>query len=142
MLRKEKENQFSSSCSSQGCKQAGTTSTMYQNTPSKQNPLFNSGAKQRVIHVVEVQEDPMEPPKFKITSKIPHGPPSPPTPVLHSPPRKVTIREQQEWKIPLCISNWKNNCGYAIPLDMRLAADERGLQDHTINNNIMKLGQY
>ena len=31
--------------------------------------------------------------------------------------------------IPPCISNWKNNKGYTIPLDKRLAADGRGLQD-------------
>ena len=42
--------------------------------------------------------------------------------------RKVTAKEQQEWKIPPCISNWKNARGYTIPLDKRLAADGRGLQ--------------
>jgi SNW domain-containing protein 1 len=31
--------------------------------------------------------------------------------------------------IPPCISNWKNNKGFTIPLDKRLAADGRGLQD-------------
>jgi SNW domain-containing protein 1 len=34
--------------------------------------------------------------------------PSPPVPILHSPTRKFTIKEQQNWKIPPCISNWKN----------------------------------
>ena len=38
------------------------------------------------------------------------------------------MKEQQEWKIPPCISNWKNPRGYTIPLDKRLAADGRGLQ--------------
>lgn len=66
--------------------------------------------------------------RFKINQKIPRGPPSPPAPVLHSPTRKVTVKEQQEWKIPPCISNWKNAKGYTIPLDKRLAADGRGLQ--------------
>ena len=73
------------------------------------------------------------------------------------------MKEQQEWKIPPCISNWKNPkvhtqfirkswlCttfllisvaqGYTIPLDKRLAADGRGLQDHTINDNFAKLAQ-
>ena len=41
---------------------------------------------------------------------------------------QVTVKEQQEWKIPPCISNWKNPRGYTIPLDKRLAADGRGLQ--------------
>ncbi|CAN0477339.1 unnamed protein product, partial [Scytosiphon promiscuus] len=48
-----------------------------------------------------------------------------PVPVLHSPPRKVTVQDQQAWKIPPCVSNWKNARGYTIPLDKRLAADGR-----------------
>lgn len=63
--------------------------TLFRYTPSQQGPSYNSGAKQRIIRMIEVQRDPMEPPKFKINSKIPRGPPSPPAPVLHSPPRKV-----------------------------------------------------
>ena len=34
-------------------------------TPSQQGLAFNSGAKQRVIRMVEMQKDPMEPPRFK-----------------------------------------------------------------------------
>ena len=34
-------------------------------TPSQQGAAFNSGAKQRVIRMVEAQKDPIEPPKFK-----------------------------------------------------------------------------
>ena len=37
--------------------------------------------------------------------------------------------EQKERMIPPCISNCKNNKGYTIPLDKRLTADTRGLQD-------------
>ncbi|CAC5374094.1 SNW1 [Mytilus coruscus] len=105
-------------------------------TPSQQGMAFNSGAKQRVIRMVEVQKDPMEPPKFKTNKKIPRGPPSPPAPVMHSPNRKVTVKEQQEWKIPPCISNWKNAKGYTIPLDKRLAADGRGLQDRKAREEV------
>jgi SNW domain-containing protein 1 len=45
--------------------------------------------------MVEVQKDPMSPPRFKVNKKIPRGPPSPPAPVMHSPTRKVTVKEQQ-----------------------------------------------
>ncbi|CAG0913483.1 unnamed protein product [Notodromas monacha] len=110
-------------------------------TPAQQGAGFNSGAKQRIIRMVEVQKDPMEPPRFKINQKIPRGPPSPPAPVLHSPTRKVTVKEQQEWKIPPCISNWKNAKGYTIPLDKRLAADGRGLQQMHINEKFAKLAE-
>lgn len=94
-------------------------------TPGQQS----SGAlQQRIIKMTEVVEDPLEPPRFK-HKKIPRGPPSPPPPVLRSPPRKATAQEQKEWMIPPSISNWKNNKGFTIPLDKRLASDGRGLQD-------------
>merc|ERR1711931_544786 len=110
-------------------------------TPSEQGVGFAGGAKQRIVRMVEVQKDPMEPPRFKTNKKIPRGPPSPPAPVMHSPNRKVTVKEQQEWKIPPCISNWKNQKGYTIPLDKRLAADGRGLQQVHINENFSKLAE-
>lgn len=110
-------------------------------TPSQQGDQFNSGAKQRIIRMVEAQVDPMEPPRFRINKKIPRGPPSPPAPVLHSPTRKVTVKEQKEWKVPPCISNWKNAKGYTIPLDKRLAADGRGLQQVHINEKFAKMAE-
>jgi SKIP/SNW domain len=51
--------------------------------------------------------DPMEPPKFR-HKKVPRGTGSPPVPIMHSPPRAITVKDQQDWKIPPCISNWKN----------------------------------
>lgn len=95
----------------------------------------------------------------------------------------MTVKEQKEWKIPPCISNWKNAKvlenisrnfaffsytsiswngeineteshlfegyrnfllwfqGYTIPLDKRLAADGRGLQQVHINENFAKLAE-
>ena len=87
----------------------------------------------RIMKIMERQKDPLEPPKFK-HKKIPRGPPSPPPPVMHSPPRKLTAEDQEAWKIPPTVSNWKNPKGYTVPLDKRLAADGRGLQDVTIND--------
>ena len=87
--------------------------------------------KQRIIKMSEVQEDPLEPPRFK-HKKIPRAPDGPPPPVMQSPPRRVTPQEAKDWQIPPCISNWKNNKGYTIALDKRLAADGRGLQDVSI----------
>ena len=43
--------------------QAGAQYIRY--TPSQQGVAYNSGAKQRVIRMVEAQKDPMEPPRFK-----------------------------------------------------------------------------
>nr|GFB04800.1 SNW/SKI-interacting protein-like [Tanacetum cinerariifolium]GFB12505.1 SNW/SKI-interacting protein-like [Tanacetum cinerariifolium] len=88
----------------------------------------------------EMQVDPLEPPKFK-HKKIPKASGSPPVPVMHSPPRPVTVQDQQDWKIPPCISNWKNSKGYTIPLDKRLAADGRGLQEVQINDKFAKFNE-
>ncbi|KAG6907421.1 mRNA splicing protein [Tephrocybe rancida] len=107
-------------------------------TPGQQNG--QGGLQQRIIKMSEIVEDPLEPPRFK-HKKIPRGPPSPPPPVLRSPPRKATPAEQKEWMIPPCISNWKNNKGFTIPLDKRLAADGRGLQDIHINDNFAKFSE-
>ena len=89
--------------------------------PSKAGGETNSGASERIIKMHEMPVDPLEPPKFK-HKKAPRGPPSPPVPVMHSPPRKVSQKDMQDWKIPPCVSNWKNAKGYTIPLDKRLAA--------------------
>ncbi|GJS83952.1 SNW/SKI-interacting protein-like protein [Tanacetum coccineum] len=105
--------------------------------PSQQSAAFNSGANERIIRMAEMQVDPFEPPKFK-HKKIPKASGSPPVPVMHSPPRPVTVQDQQDWKIPPCISNWKNSKGYTIPLDKRLAADGRGLQEVQINGKFAK----
>jgi SNW domain-containing protein 1 len=81
--------------------------------------------KERIIKIVQRQMDPLEPPKHK-HKKIPRGmdtlffpycqnmiatlmqtvsannclgPPSPPPPVLHSPPRKLTAADQEAWRV-------------------------------------------
>lgn len=92
------------------------------------------------MKIVQRQQDPMEPPKHKI-KKVPRGPPSPPPPVMHSPPRKLTAEDQEAWRIPPPISNWKNPKGYTVPLDKRLAADGRGLQDVTINDKFAQFAE-
>ncbi|KAF2834486.1 hypothetical protein M501DRAFT_944030 [Patellaria atrata CBS 101060] len=113
--------------------------TYVRYTPA--NQMGDKTKKQdRIMKIVERQQDPMEPPKFK-HKKIPRGPPSPPPPVLHSPPRKLTAEDQEAWKIPPPVSNWKNPKGYTVPLDKRLAADGRGLQDVTINDKFAQFAE-
>jgi len=121
------------------------------NVGSRKDPTFvrytpanqmgdNTRKNDRIMKIVERQQDPMEPPKFK-HKKIPRGPPSPPPPVMHSPPRKLTAEDQEAWKIPPPVSNWKNPKGYTVPLDKRLAADGRGLQDVTINDKFAQFAE-
>ena len=89
--------------------------TYIRYAPDPSAPGYTDAAKQRVIRMVEAQVDPMEPPKHQL-QKMLRGPPSPPVPVLHSPPRKLTVEDRQAWKIPPCISNWKNARGYVLLL--------------------------
>lgn len=116
---------------------ANGDATYIRYTPANQGA---DKSKQRIIKMTEVQEDPLEPPRFK-HKKIPRGPGSPPPPVLQSPPRAITKQDQKDWDIPPCISNWKNNKGFTVPLDKRLAADGRGLQDMGINDNFAKFAE-
>ncbi|KAL8901770.1 MAG: hypothetical protein Q9207_005028 [Kuettlingeria erythrocarpa] len=121
----------------QGITRADPTYVRY--TPA--NQMGDTSRKNdRIMKIVQRQQDPMEPPKFK-HKKIPRGPPSPPPPVMHSPPRKLTAEDQEAWKIPPTVSNWKNPKGYTVPLDKRLAADGRGLQDVTINDKFAQFAE-
>lgn len=98
-------------------------------------PGYNPAASTRIIQMVPAKLDPLMPPKHKHV-KAPRGPAEDPVPVLHAPPTKLTKEEQEAWKIPTCISNWKNPRGYTIPLDKRLAADGRGLLSvNDVNTN-------
>ncbi|KAL8142197.1 LOW QUALITY PROTEIN: hypothetical protein V2J09_015229 [Rumex salicifolius] len=94
--------------------------------PSQQATAFKSGAKERTIRMVEMQVDPPEPPKFK-HKRVPKASGLPPVPIMHSSTPPVTVKDQRDWRIPPCISNWKNPKGYTFPIDKRLAAaDGRG----------------
>mmetsp|Transcript_48002 Transcript_48002/g.79513 ORF Transcript_48002/g.79513 Transcript_48002/m.79513 type:complete len:466 (-) Transcript_48002:104-1501(-) len=112
----------------------------YTPSQAQADAQHNSGARQRIIKLQEMPKDPLEPPKFR-HKKLPARPPSPPVPVMHSPPRKITQEDQANWKIPPCISNWKNIKGYTIPLDKRLAADGRGLNEVQINDKFATLSE-
>ncbi|KAI0564119.1 SKIP/SNW domain containing protein [Gracilaria domingensis] len=109
-------------------------------TPANTNTTAATGSRQRIIRMVEAPSDPMEPPKFS-HRKAPVNPPSPPVPVMHSPDRKPTKAEAAEWKIPPVVSNWKNNRGYTIALDKRLAADGRAHVDHSINDRFADMAE-
>merc|ERR1719310_351460 len=109
-------------------------------TPNPNAPGYTPNCSERVIRITEKPQDPLQPPKFK-HKKVPRGPPSPPPPVHHSPARKLTAKDQKDWKVPPCVSNWKNVKGYTIPLDKRLQADGRNLQDVAVNDKFAALSE-
>lgn len=103
------------------------------------DPL-TAGSIQRIVKMTEAQVDPLEPARFR-HRRVPARPPSPPPPILRSPPRKLSAEEQQAWRVPPCISNWKNQRGYTIPLDKRLQADGRSLQEPIVNSKFAVLSE-
>jgi SNW domain-containing protein 1 len=112
--------------------------TYVRYTPS--DAARGGNGRQRIIKMIDVVEDPFAPPKF-LHRKVPAGPPSPPPPILRSPPRKLTAKDQEDWYIPPSISNWKNPKGFTIALDKRVAADGRKLADVQVNDNMAKLSE-
>jgi SNW domain-containing protein 1 len=108
--------------------------------PNANAPGRNSNIPQRLIRVVEQQVDPLAPSKFR-NKKAPPAPSEAPAPILRSPPRKLTKEDQAIWKIPPCVSNWKNAKGYVVPLDKRIGADGRGLQDVTVSDRFASLAE-
>ena len=101
-------------------KQRNDEPTFVKYTPADQFGQEASG-RQRIIRIQNQKQDPMEPPKFK-HKKIPRGPPTPPRPIMHSPPRKLTAEDQAAWRIPPAVSSWKNPKGYTRGIDKLLVA--------------------
>lgn len=85
-------------------------------------------------------DDPLLPPRYK-HKRIPKSIPSPPPAVIRSPPRKLTAKDQQDMKIPPCVSNWKNAKGHTIPMHMRLMADGRTIQDLSVNKRFNEISE-
>merc|ERR1712113_132726 len=106
--------------------------TQYLQSSTEENP--------RVIQMQEIPSDPLDPPKHRLM-KVPRAPYNEPVPVIHSPPNTSDSKKTLNWKIPPAISNWKNAKGYIIPLDKRLLADGRNLQETKINDNFAKLSE-
>merc|ERR1712039_775401 len=106
--------------------------TQYSQLSTEENP--------RVIQMQEIPPDPLDPPKHRLM-KVPRAPYNESVPVMHSPPNILDSKKTLNWKIPPVVSNWKNVKGYIIPLDKRLLADGRNLQEAKINDNFAKLSE-
>ncbi|KAM3194297.1 hypothetical protein ACQJBY_070771 [Aegilops geniculata] len=93
--------------------------------PAPESTASNSGAAERIIRLSEISTDPLDPPKFRCR-RLPRPSRPPPVPVRSSPPRPPSQKDQSDWKVPPCVSNWKNPKGYSIPLDKRQLASSDG----------------
>lgn len=125
---------------------AYVTSTVFKAQESdkyvklKPNDPMGSKDSNMLVKVTTQASDPLQPPRFK-HKRIPVGIPSPPPAVMHSPARKLTLKDQQDMKIPPCISNWKNAKGHIIPLHMRLMADGRNIQDISVSSRFSAIAE-
>eukprot|EP01055_Gregarina_sp_Pseudo9_P005717 Gregarina_sp_Pseudo_9__5716@NODE_826_length_2159_cov_534_839623_g775_i0_p1_GENE_NODE_826_length_2159_cov_534_839623_g775_i0NODE_826_length_2159_cov_534_839623_g775_i0_p1_ORF_typecomplete_len317_score90_50SKIP_SNW/PF02731_15/1_7e03SKIP_SNW/PF02731_15/5_5e56NAMassociated/PF14303_6/3_5e03NAMassociated/PF14303_6/0_00049_NODE_826_length_2159_cov_534_839623_g775_i01951 len=108
--------------------------------PDPAAPGYNPRINERIIRVVEKQVDPLEPPKFRVR-RAPASRNSPPPPIQRKAAKKITPEEMAAWKLPPCVSNWKNQSGYTIPLEMRLQADGRGLREVAINSRFAQFSE-
>ncbi|EAN32794.1 SKIP/SNW domain protein [Theileria parva strain Muguga] len=116
------------------------TVTKSESEVFRYTPNQKSDVGQRLIKMTTKVIDPLEPSNIR-HKKMPANPPSPPPPVLHSPPRKLTKEDQMNWKIPPCVSNWKNQKGYTLPIDKRVQADGRRLREVVINDKFASLSE-
>ena len=103
-------------------------------------PGYNPATANRLIRIADVQSDPLEPARFR-HQRLPPGPGPAPPPVMRSPPRKPSKAELDMWKVPPAISNWKNPKGFVIPLDQRVGADGRGMQETSVNEKFANLAE-
>lgn len=102
-------------------------------TPNNQN-------QSKIIQITNVPQDPFDNYKFK-HQKVPakNAQQEDYVPIMHSPSKKLTYEDLQNWKIPPCVSISKNPKGLVIPLDIRLANDGRNQREHKVNKNFSKL---
>ncbi|KAI5016396.1 hypothetical protein ZWY2020_006247 [Hordeum vulgare] len=82
--------------------------------PAPESTSSNSGAAEWIIKLSEISTDPLDRP-IKL-----------PVPVRSSLPRPPSQNHQSDWKVPPCVSDWKNPKGYSIPLDKRQLASSDG----------------
>ncbi|KAL0478426.1 SNW domain-containing protein [Acrasis kona] len=127
-----------------GASQSANTSVIPSSTPNdttffRYTPA-NGDQETRIVRMVEAPIDPLEPARFH-NKKMPARPPSPPVTIMHSPNKKLTKQDVDNWRIVPCVSNWENPKGYTIPLDKRLAADGRGLQQVQIHSQFANFSE-
>ncbi|KAJ1258615.1 hypothetical protein BS78_10G089700 [Paspalum vaginatum] len=124
--------------SARPCSRGDPTIVKYR--PARQSAAFNSGGKERVVRVEHAQEDPVLLPKHR-RRRVPRPAGWPPVTVMHSPPRPVSRKDMEDWKIPPRVSDWNNPKGYSIPLDKRAAVDGRRVQDVKVSDGFASLSE-
>lgn len=88
-------------------------------------PDIHERGREMNIRVQNYVVDPMLPPPPHKLRKNRHQDPSPPPPILRtSSSSKPSKEDRKYWDIPSLVSKWKNNRGFTIDLDNRVAGSE------------------
>lgn len=106
--------------------------TYYQFTPDAAAPGRNAAISKRTIRMVDAPVDPMEPPKVRHQRVKSKPTAMSAAPILRDRAAPLSAEDQLVWDVPPCVSNWKNDKGFTVGLDKRLAADGRNLREHTL----------
>lgn len=106
------------------------------NNNSNINSLTNNN-NHKLINIRSMPSDPCEPIKFK--HRRMQKEPEPPVPVLRSPPKKLSAKTVRKWNVPPCMSNYKNQKGYTVPIEMRIMSDMRNNKDLKLSENFAKI---
>ena len=95
----------------------------------------------RIMKIVERQQDPMEPPKFKHKKNSQRPRPVRHRPLCIHPHASLQLKIKRHGRFHHLCRTGRNPKGYTVPLDKRLAADGRGLQDVTINDKFAQFAE-
>ena len=118
--------------------QSGPSFVKYKADPNA--PGYDPKTANRIVRLTTVQADPLEPSVFR-HKRLPAAPGDAPTTILRAPAPKASKEELEMWRIPPAISNWKNPRGFVIPLEQRVGADGRHVQDHSVSERFASLAE-
>jgi SNW domain-containing protein 1 len=98
------------------------------------------GSSDHAVRIAEKRVDLLDPSHFRNRKSIPLQQPDP-APILCAPMVKPSAEDEEYWKVPTCISKWKNPEGYVIPMDKRVGADARRFDQPQLSDKFANLSR-
>lgn len=92
------------------------------------------------VRIAEKRNDPLDPSHFRNRKPITLQNEDP-DPILTEPIQKLTQEEEDYWRVPTCVSNWRNPAGYVIPMDKRVGADARRFEQPGLSDKFSNLAK-
>lgn len=98
------------------------------------------GESEYEVRIAEKRADPLDPSHFRNRKPVALQNEDP-EPILTDPVKKLTPEEEEYWRVPTCVSNWRNPAGYVIPMDKRVGADARRFEQPELSDNFSLLNK-